>query len=362
MKKFRKQVLRTGKWNHPSAPGGVLEITKTMLRDIKDNFEKYYPTVPVIRGHRDNEELEDRPELILNKNIENLEVDGDKLYATFEIPEGELDKYNDVSVNLQSNYEDHETGQFVGPIIRHVGMVVAPFIKNMESFVPLKDQQNRHIIYLSDIAMEEEKEVETKAEEEVTETVEAEVTEETTETSTTEEVVTESTEEVAETESTEAVETSDKPELTSEEIQIKLQELETLKREKVEMTQKIVLQEAEGKFTKLLSEGKITPAMKGSFIKLHALPAQTIDLADGKKESLNGLLDELFSAMPKLINLTEQGTNTETTSSASLSNPKFEAELKDNFLKTNPGKTDADFEKYKADNKEIIEKHAARYK
>ena len=160
---IKKQIIRFGQWKHPAAPGGVLKITKDIAQTMIDNFRNVVNTVPVFRGHQENSDAEADPNLILAKNVQDMEMTDKGIDAVFEIDDDELDKYNDVSISIDPNYEDHETGKAVGPVIQHIGMVLNPYIKRLDPFMKLAEEKQQYLIMLSDI-MTNKKSTEAKVE------------------------------------------------------------------------------------------------------------------------------------------------------------------------------------------------------
>lgn len=303
---FEKQILRIGEWKHKSAPGGVLRITKDYVSKLAENFKKI-PTVPVYRSHIEDSEAEKNPELIVSKNIKNLGIKDDGLYAEFEIDDSEIDKYNDVSASIQPEYEDHETGNSLGPVLRHIAMVNNPYIKGLNPFVALEEGKNDYFILLSEINMEEIKtdleEVKTAAEtvESKEETVETKVETEKETDETTTETAEVTAEVVAEVKTEVVADLSEKGE----------DELTMLRKANAEMRKQLEIQTAEGTYQNLLRQGKILPSIKSEFIALSSITTQTVDLADGTKKSVGELLNDLFEKMPQMVNLTEKGVQVE---------------------------------------------------
>jgi hypothetical protein len=364
---YKKEILRTGKWVHPSAPKGILEVTKEYLRELVDNFKKT-PFVPVLRGHVSNIEAEKNPALILNKNINKLKVEGDKLYAEMEIDEKELDNYNDVSVSIDPEYVDKETGKNVGAVLRHVAAVVNPYIKGMEGFTMLSENDKNYLINLSEIqSMATHKDPitpeveleETKVEEAEVESKEAEVEKVEVE-ETKPEISEESKEEVVETpeavepEKVEAevveevpTEDSEKVEATPEVVEAPKEEVEAsesvneiqkLQLELADLKAKLTTKEAEEAYSMLLSEGRVLPSMKEEIVLLHENGKGSIDLADGSV-SLSEVLMRLLKKYPVLVNLEEQGVN-EVSAEVS-EDDKIKAEIRE--LPTHAKKSDEEF-------------------
>jgi hypothetical protein len=344
--KVKKQVLRFGKWNYGNQ---VLNITKDYANQLATNFKEYNPFVPIYRGHQKDDVANANPDLIITKNIDDLEVDGEGLNAVFDLEDEELEKYADVSVSIQPNYEDHESGDKVGDILTHIAMVTRPYIKGLKSFVKLNDKNN-YLILLSEIMDKEKDKAEEVVDEEVVESKEETTKEPTAETAETPEVEekskedTEKKEETLETPEESEEETKDEGEdkelsETSDSLRdqiIKLQdEVKKLNSEKK-------LAKAEKSFQVLLSEGKVLPVQKDSYIAL----AMDSEIQLSEEKTVGVLLDEFISHMPKLVNLEEQGiTVDERSDNVTLSEPVM-TELR----KINLGMSDEDiiakYEKY----------------
>jgi len=102
---------------------------------------------------------------------------------------------------------------------------------------------------------------------------------------------------------------SDKKDLSDEQKALEAEKAE-LAREKAELAkQKRELSEkqAEAEYEKLLSEGKLVPAQKESYLALCAAKDTKVQLSDTKTKSVDVLLSELFAAMPAMRLLSEDG-------------------------------------------------------
>jgi hypothetical protein len=352
VKKIRKQVLKTGKWFYEDAPNGVLNFTSDYLKQLAENFKRS-PHAPVLRSHVDNQTAERNPHLIVSKNIDVLEFADNALWAEFSADEKELEKYNDVSVAIEP-VEDHKSGEFIGDVVKHIALVLNPYIKTLDTFQQLGEKENNYLILLSEITMQDEKEkVETTEEvkqEETAETVaEAEAeTEVEAKDESTADVITEKTDDVTEEKSEE-----DK---SSDAIRAQLSEKESENRA---LRAKLVKLEAEANYNKLLKEGKVLPSFKTEFIALTEAVSnstEVIELSDGKQKTTKELLESMLSKMPVLINLTEKGVNTEDGSKVpgigvSLS---LTEKMREGFQVQNPQGTEEDFQAYLVKNADII--------
>lgn len=347
MKTYKKQVLRYGKWKHPSAKNGVLNITKGYIKTIANNFKRS-PFAPVVRGHNADHALETNPQLIINKNIKGLEIDDKGLNAIMDIEDKELEKYNDVSVSIDPNYTDHETGKFVGPLLKHVAMVVNPYIKGLNPFIAMGEDTNL-IINLSEI-MTNTKSTDVNLEDTASEETKSKEAEEAKAEETKEAEVTDKTEDKT---SEEKPEETKEPEATTEDEESKVETSEKLKariatlEEKVNLQEKdIAEKEAEAKVIKLSEEGKVIPVTANVVKELYLQSSTEVNLSDGSNKSIGSLLDELFEKMPRAIDFTEKGVNVET--------GEIDSGILAGIRRMHPKKTDAEFKDYIEKNKAII--------
>lgn len=350
-----KQILRLGQWKHSAAPNGVLNVDKEYIQRVAENY-KGNPFVPVVRGHASYEEAERDTHLTIARNIKEVEARDDGLYAKFDIDEAELNNYNDVSASIAPDYEDHETGKSVGPVLKHIAMVINPYIKKLKPFVALGENTDNYFILLSEISMADNtvESVKTETEEIVEEVTVVEETEATVEEPTVEtEVVTEETKEESKPEDVvEEVQASDSDELRKllAEKEVELSEYKSKERKA----------SAEQMYSDLLKEGKVTPAVKAEFVQL-AEAAQTteIQLSD-KSILLSDALKNLFTKLPVLVNLEEQGVNLENLKGAGaeigLSETTVEKRRK-TFFKENPKATEEEFLADLKKNREILKRY-----
>lgn len=360
---FKKEVLKVGEWNYKGAPGGKLKFTREKLQTFAENFKKHNPFIPVIRGHQPQKRVEENPNLIIASNILDMQVEGDSLFATWEMEPEEAEKYADISVSIQPDYEDHRTGEQVGDIIEHIAMVVSPYLKNLSSFVPLGERAHEpYLICLSEITMSEESNkveetvetpvVEVEAPKAETEAPElpAETKAEEKEEQTTEEVVAEleKREEVVEEKPVEEVPAT--PSESSEDVKAQLAEALT---QLAEANKKLRASDAEGLYNKLLSEGRITPAAKQEFITLAEFGAeQTIQLSD-KTISFSDAFVSFLNKLPKVINLKERGIVTE--DKPSKVSVEFREQLFADQKLRNPNLTEEELDKYIDENLETLQ-------
>jgi len=349
-KRFKKQILRKGEWEYG---GSKLSITQEKLERIKKNFEdRVIENLPIFRGHASQKEAEQNPNIVAGY-IESLEIDGNGLNAVMSVDDravGDVGKiYKNVSVALDEAYKDHETGEFKGDVLRHVALVIEPYLKRLNpEFIALSEDEDKEIVEFNlneDVDMAKKKKAEAVVEVENIEVPEAEVVE----TEVVEEVKTEpvmdaekqeiadsiqaasspdlepaptdegvapaegivednkkdeSTEEKKEEEVIEPVE--EKVELSETEKRIKDLEEELAKSKEVErQTRK---EKIDMEYTKLLSEGKVVPAQESAFKSIMASESLVL-LSDGEEKSLVSLFAEFLEASPVVVEFGEKGFN-----------------------------------------------------
>jgi len=320
---YEKQLLRFGTWNYKGLPDDKLQVDKEYVEKIVSNYEKS-PFAPVVRGHVNNDEIAKNPYLIVNKNISDLSIKEDGLYANLDIDKDEIQKYNDVSVRIDQDAVDHETGKPIGPALRHVALVPDPYIKGLAPFTELSEEKGVLTINLSEINIMKDDKTNT-----------AEVDEK----ATAEEAPEKEAPETKEAE--EAAETVDASEMQSMRDRIVELEEQATTRDK-EMARK----NAEAKFTALLSEGKITPAQQDAYINLCANNSAVMELSEGKKSTLVEQLDELFSKAPVVVEFSEKGVEIETAEKSD----KLKIELKERHQEM----SDKEFDKWYEKNEKVI--------
>lgn len=360
--KYKKQILRFGKWKHANAPGGVLEITKDYGKKLINNFKRS-PFSPVLRGHNEDE-AEKNPDLIVTKNIDGLKLEDDGVYAEFDMDKKELDKYNDVSVGINSNYTDKETGSFLGPVLRHIALVTNPYIKGLKTFTQLSEEKGLFNILLSEINMEKDKNLnledtkeDTKVDAEETKSEDAENADagkgedadaegtdpkKNADAGDSEEPKKGTEEEAGDAKEGEDVE-------TSEGLKAKMLELE----EKIAKQEHVIkLKDAETKFNDLLNAGKITPAQKDAFIELSTVNTGMIELSDGK--TVSELVTELIEKGPQLVEFGERGIDVETGNNKTVNLSENEMA---SLMKRNNFTTREQALEYIEKNADVFEKH-----
>jgi outer membrane murein-binding lipoprotein Lpp len=262
------QLLRIGSFRHPSAPGGVLNITQDMLRNMKLNFDNNVRRLTTMAlavdyGHNSDDKAAGWIKAIELRNEDKelwINVDWTP-QASRAIEEKE---WRLLSADLELDYVDNETGKKYGPTLLGAGLTNRPHIKDMQAI--LSEHKNKKEEFKMD---EQLKELLAKIGQ-----LEAKV-------AALESQLGAKKEEVA-TKEKEMGEQAKK----LEESEQKLSEA-TVKIAKIEEEKAVALKEA--KFAELMGAGKVVPAQKETFMKM--------DIA---------LAEELFGKGPAL-NLSEKG-------------------------------------------------------
>lgn len=366
-----KHILGIGEWKHPSAPNGVLTISKEYAQKLVDNFNKT-PFVPVLRGHVPNSEAEKDSNLVITKNIKGLRLGDDGVHATFEVDKKELDFYNDVSASIDPDYEDHESGLKLGPVLKHIAFVLDPYMKKLKTFVPLSENED-YIIYLSEIKMADKNPTNEVPEETVV------PAEETTEPAKVEEVVPEGEKPVI-PEVQEVVPVSEQPEVVEPAVEpekaepeVEGEPVETVlasddARQKLANYDRMAIELAEAKkekrqslaesfYSELLLEGKVLPSMKNEIIHLTSQGETMINLGESEV-SLSDMVKNLFKKMPVLVNLKERGFDLEQGKKANvdLSESTIE-DVRKSFFERKPQATEEEFNKFLEENQDKYKKY-----
>ena len=334
--KFRKQILKVGKWFHKDANGGVLEITKKSIDKLVENFKKgILENVFVPLGHSSD------PTKNAGKVTELIPTEKG-LDAVIEVIDKKvLKKIKDglitnVSSSVIENYVTKDKGDKVGPVLGHVALVAEPYIKGLAKFMPVSLSDNYDVIELDDEPLtpkkaikiitdvkEEKKDKEDKVEKKKEDVKEEDKKEEEVKDDVKEEkedVKKEKKEDKEEKEDEKKEDKNDKQEAkeeksseeeskekseNSDESKDKSDEEKESKADLSERERKVELSEAEKTYGELLEQGKIVPAQKETFITLYTAKGTAVNLSD---EDIN-FKDQFMSFlkdMPKAIDFEEK--------------------------------------------------------
>lgn len=317
-KRFKKQICQFGEYVDPNNTSKRMVLDKLFGKRLKENFDNgKYGVVAVPLGHpRNSSELAawNRGEMV------NMELTDDGINAVIEIRDDETAKsienrnIPDVSMGFEDNYLDKKTGKFVGPLLKHVGLVVDPYIKGMRRFVPLADEVPAVLFSDSQDYEKEDKTMTVKIKNdrefdvEVTYAVDGENKTETVAAGAEIEVPEDQAETVKQ-----QIADAEAPKDNDKENELSEREKALADREAVlaEKEAAAAKRDAEAKFNKLLSDGKVVPAQKDAFMALSEASSTEIHLSDDETKTVDTLLSEFIEASPKLNLTDEKGTDGE---------------------------------------------------
>ena len=317
-KRFKKQICQFGEYVDPNNTSKRMVLDKLFGKRLKENFDNgKYGVVAVPLGHpRNSSELAawNRGEMV------NMELTDEGINAVIEIRDDETAKsienrnIPDVSMGFEDNYLDKKTGKFVGPLLKHVGLVVDPYIKGMRRFVPLADEVPAVLFSDSQDYEKEDKTMTVKVKNdrefdvEVTYAVDGENKTETVAAGAEIEVPEDQAEAVKQQITDAEAPKDDDKENELSEREKALADREAALAEKEAAAAK---RDAEAKFNKLLSDGKVVPAQKDAFMALSEASSTEIHLSDNETKTVDTLLSEFIEASPKLNLTDEKGTEGE---------------------------------------------------
>lgn len=317
-KRFKKQICQFGEYVDPNNTSKRMVLDKLFGKRLKENFDNgKYGVVAVPLGHpRNSSELAawNRGEMV------NMELTDEGINAVIEIRDDETAKsienrnIPDVSMGFEDNYLDKKTGKFVGPLLKHVGLVVDPYIKGMRRFVPLADEVPAVLFSDSQDYEKEDKTMTVKVKNdrefdvEVTYAVDGENKTETVAAGAEIEVPEDQAEAVKQQIADAEAPKDDDRENELSEREKALADREAALAEKEAAAAK---RDAEAKFNKLLSDGKVVPAQKDAFMALSEASSTEIHLSDDETKTVDTLLSEFIEASPKLNLTDEKGTDGE---------------------------------------------------
>lgn len=317
-KRFKKQICQFGEYVDPNNTSKRMVLDKLFGKRLKENFDNgKYGVVAVPLGHpRNSSELAawNRGEMV------NMELTDDGINAVIEIRDDETAKsienrnIPDVSMGFEDNYLDKKTGKFVGPLLKHVGLVVDPYIKGMRRFVPLADEVPAVLFSDSQDYEKEDKTMTVKIKNdrefdvEVTYAVDGENKTETVAAGAEIEVPEDQAEAVKQ-----QIADAEAPKDNDKEDELSKREKALADREAVlaEKEAAAAKRDAEAKFNKLLSDGKVVPAQKDAFMALSEASSTEIHLSDDETKTVDTLLSEFIEVGPKLNLTDEKGTDGE---------------------------------------------------
>jgi hypothetical protein len=138
--RFKKEIIRVGRFRHPQDPDEVVEITEGRLRKWAENFRR--AGVKVWVPYRHSADPKDNTGW-----VESMYVDGGRLFAVMRIVDDETvgllreGVVEDVSVGVDLDYVDGEGRRF-GEVVRHVALTLDPYVRKQEGFIEMTDEGN----------------------------------------------------------------------------------------------------------------------------------------------------------------------------------------------------------------------------
>ena len=123
------QLLKTGKWNHPSYGG--FEITDQDLKEFKDNFDNNVRKIDIFL------DVEHMPEKGAVAKMKELLIQGGELWAAVEWTEWgkeviDQKLFHYISPEFSEEWEDSESGVKYSNVLFGAALTNRPFIKGME--------------------------------------------------------------------------------------------------------------------------------------------------------------------------------------------------------------------------------------
>lgn len=321
-KRYWKQIGAYGDWVDPRGGKSPMKLNKEFCQGLADNFKSGVGGfIPVPLGHPQTDaELAEQ-----NKGeLVDVEARDDAFYGLVEIRDTSTSEkidnklIPDVSMSFTDNYQDKKTGNWVGATLRHIGLVVNPYLKGMTEFEPaLSENSSNSVLFSDNVEIDPNN---NKEEENIMGDVKNERDFE---------VAVKYTENGQEKEAkiaageslsvpTDQVESVTKqiadavaPDANnggpSDEDQ-KAKELSDREAAVSKREAELSEQTADAEYKTLLSEGKIVPAQEAAFKALKSCGSTNVELSDGVSKTVDVLLSEFLEKAPKL-DLSEQGKN-----------------------------------------------------
>lgn len=310
-KRFRKQIMRYSEWVDPRDPKKKMKLDRTFAEKLKANFDKHkYGAVAVPLGHPDTP----ASLVALNKGeVVDIEVADEGVFATIEIRkpdaiEGIEDRtIPDVSMGFDEDYLDKETGTHIGPLLKHVGLVVDPYLKGMNGFVPLGESMPAILFSDSQNNLEKEQTTMQKVKNDRAFDIEVSFTDngETKKVTVAAGAEVEVPQDQVDAVTKQIADAQDPNDGQLSEDDKKAKELADREAAIAAKEADIKQKEAELKFSELLEKHKVIPAQKDAFMALSAAATTEIHLSETETKTVETLLAEFIDASP-VIELTDE--------------------------------------------------------
>ncbi len=155
-KLFRKHILNKGTLYHP-ATGEPVEIDDAFIATMKRNFDnKVCDIVQFPLAGKNNEHVEN-PEANAGEIID-IQEEGNKVYAVIDARKPEVAEslgktILGASAMLSLNYKDTKTNDRVGPTLLHVCATNRPYVTELEDYeeiVAASAVSNNEVVFLTD--------------------------------------------------------------------------------------------------------------------------------------------------------------------------------------------------------------------
>lgn len=130
--KVRVQVLRKGRWKHPAAPNGILEVDDQMLDTLEQAFRSG------VRGTELPVNLNHKQDDFVVGWLRDLRREGDALVGYVDVVDRDVaqalreQKLRYSSAEVLFNYTDPETQQTYPAVLKGLAFTNYPFIKMMQ--------------------------------------------------------------------------------------------------------------------------------------------------------------------------------------------------------------------------------------
>jgi hypothetical protein len=118
----------------------MFDLSRDNAEIMVRNFNnKVWANVPVVMGHPDLELLQAFPEMILGR-VQSLELTEQGVTAEFAVEDYtasliDSSKIFDVSMSFWTDFYDERSGEWVGITLQHLGLVLEPYMNNLDPFV-----------------------------------------------------------------------------------------------------------------------------------------------------------------------------------------------------------------------------------
>lgn len=321
-KRFSKQLAAFGEFVDPRGGKKPMILDEKWAQSIADNFKNGpIKRVPMVLGHpRTSAELAEKT----RGWLEDLEVRKDGLYGIFDIRKQDTAEdienglLEQTSVAFDDNYQDKRTGKWFQNVLKHVGLVNDPYIKDMDAMEPVEMSGNTAAAVLfsdAPINSNEKENVMAQVTNDKDFPVEVKYQIDGSETTATIEPtasleVPDDQLEAVQKQITDAVKPTDDGTGNGDEqlseAEKKDKELSDREAAVAAAERELAEKQAEAEFTALLNDHKVVPAQHDAFIALSAQTSATVELSDGVTKSVSTLLSEFLGAMPKSIKLSEE--------------------------------------------------------